>query len=197
MTVTPLPAIPLSGQHAIQRLLDTFGETLPGCALTVANDQQVLFDSRSGKFDALEGGSEARLAAKDDIMWFASTTKLVTSVGKSFILTIVFDSCLISFGSTAYLQLVDRGILTLDTDLSQYYPALKEATSRVFRGVGEDGEPIWEEAATPVTLKMMLNQTSGFGMEFLSGVQGWKKYSGKGPGFVNSCKVVRLALYYC
>lgn len=53
---------------------------------------------------------------------------------------------------------------------------------------------MWEEAATRVTLKMMLNQTSGFGMEFLSGVQDWKKCSGKGTGFVNSCKVVSLIL---
>ncbi|KAJ9120740.1 hypothetical protein QFC22_002671 [Naganishia vaughanmartiniae] len=151
MTVS-LPAIPSAGQQAIQRLLDSFGESLPGCALTVANDQQVLFDSQSGKFDALEKESGARKATKDDIMWFASTTKLVTS----------------------------------------YYPALKQATCRVLRGVGENGEPIWEEAATPVTLKMMLNQTSGFGMEFQSGVQGWKQFSGKGTGFVNSCKVDNL-----
>jgi CubicO group peptidase (beta-lactamase class C family) len=93
-------------------------------------------------------------------------------------------------GFPAYLQLVDKGTLTLDTDLSEYYQPLKEATRRVFRGVADNGEPIWEESKTPVTLRMMLNQTSGFGMEFLEGVKGWKSYSGKGTGFVNSCKVV-------
>jgi hypothetical protein len=85
---------------------------------------------------------------------------------------------------------VDKGTLTLDTDLSEYYQPLKEATGRVFRGVDDNGQPIWEESKTPVTLRMMLNQTSGFGMEFLEGVKGWKSYSGKGTGFVNSCKVV-------
>ncbi|KAJ9107041.1 hypothetical protein QFC19_002910 [Naganishia cerealis] len=94
--------------------------------------------------------------------------------------------------SLAYLQLVDKGILSLDTDLSQYYPALKQATEQVFRGVNGEGDPVWEKVATSVTLRMMLNQTSGFGMEFLNGVQSWKKYSGKGAGFVNSCKVGNL-----
>lgn len=92
--------------------------------------------------------------------------------------------------SPAYLQLVDKDILSLESDLSEYYPPLKEATQRVFRGVDEQGQARWEPAATPVTLRMMLSQTSGFGMEFMEGVQGWKKHSGKGTGFVNSCKVV-------
>ncbi|KAI5453995.1 hypothetical protein NCC49_004988 [Naganishia albida] len=171
MTVR-LPAINSEQRQTLQKALDHFGETLPGCGLTVASGSEILFDGRSGKFDALEKDNSARPAGKEDVLWFASTTKLITSV--------------------AYLQLVDKGILSLDSDLSEYYPPLKEATRRVFRGVDEQGHAIWETAATPVTLRMMLNQTSGFGMEFLEGVQGWKRYSGKGTGFVNSCKVENL-----
>jgi hypothetical protein len=37
----------------------------------------------------------------------------------------------------------------------------------------------------------MLNQTSGFGMEFGDQVQRYKTTADKGTGFVNSCKVVR------
>lgn len=69
-------------RQALQKALDKFGETLPGCGLTVASDSEVLFDGRSGKFDALEKGSSARAAGKEDILWFASTTKLITSVGE-------------------------------------------------------------------------------------------------------------------
>ncbi|GHJ84257.1 hypothetical protein NliqN6_0659 [Naganishia liquefaciens] len=172
MTVS-LPTISPEQQHALQAVLDEFGKTLPGCSLTVASDSNVLFDGRSGKFDALEEETDSpRAASKEDVLWFASTTKLITSV--------------------AYLQLVDQGTLTLDSDLSEYYPPLREATRRVFRGTDDQGQPIWEDSHTAVTLRMMLNQTSGFGMEFLEGVQGWKSYSGKGTGFVNSCKVDNL-----
>jgi hypothetical protein len=81
MTVR-LPTISPEQQQQIQAALDHFGETLPGCSLTVASDSEVLFDGRSGKFDPLEEGSEARAAGHDDVLWFASTTKLITSVGK-------------------------------------------------------------------------------------------------------------------
>ncbi|KAJ9114884.1 hypothetical protein QFC20_001256 [Naganishia adeliensis] len=171
MTVR-LSTISPEQRQALQKALDRFGEILPGCGLTVASDSEVVFDGRSGKFDALEKGSSARAAGKEDVLWFASTTKLITSV--------------------AYLQLVDKGILSLESVLSEYYPPLKEAMRRVFRGVDEQGQARWEPAASPVTLRMMLNQTSGFGMEFLEGVAGWKKHSGKGTGFVNSCKVENL-----
>lgn len=82
MTVR-LPTISTEQQQQIQAALDHFGETLPGCSLTVASDSEVLFDGRSGKFDPLEQGGDARAAGRDDVLWFASTTKLITSVGKS------------------------------------------------------------------------------------------------------------------
>lgn len=81
MTVR-LPAISAEQHQAIQAALDHFGETLPGCSLTVASDSEILFDGRSGKFDPLEEGSDARAAGQDDVLWFASTTKLITSVGQ-------------------------------------------------------------------------------------------------------------------
>lgn len=189
MTVR-LPTISPKQRQTLQAVLEEFGETLPGCSLTVASDSEILFDGRSGKFDALEETENARSASRDDVLWFASTTKLITSVGKyrSRSKKAVPQPLI----SLAYLQLVDQGLLTLDSDLSEYYPPLKEVTRRVFRGTDDQAQPIWEDSQSPVTLRMMLNQTSGFGMEFLEGVKGWKAYSGKGTGFVNSCKVVSL-----
>ena len=188
MTVR-LPTISAEQHQALQAVLDEFGQTLPGCSLTVASDSEVLFDGRSGKFDALEETENARVASRDDVLWFASTTKLMTSVGTYSAVSLKKAAPQPTI-FLAYLQLVDQGTLTLDSDLSEYYPPLKEATRRVFRGTGDQGQAIWEDSESPVTLRMMLNQTSGFGMEFLEGVKGWKAYSGKGTGFVNSCKVV-------
>ena len=95
-----------------------------------------------------------------------------------------------------YLQLVDRGILSLNTDMRTVFPPLAKASSRLFTGLDEHGEPQYRDNDTPVTLLHMLNQSSGVGMEFGDKVQSWKKYTqqtgGKGGGFVNSCKVVSV-----
>lgn len=94
-----------------------------------------------------------------------------------------------------YLQLVDRGVISLDTDMRTIFPPLAKASSRIFTGMGEDGEPQFVDNDTPVTLLHMLNQSSGVGMEFGDKIQSWKEYTrktgGKGGGFVNSCKKVR------
>jgi CubicO group peptidase (beta-lactamase class C family) len=85
---------------------------------------------------------------------------------------------------------VDRGILSLDTKLTELFPALKSAASRILTGFDESGQPLFQHNTTPITLAQMLNQSSGFGREFGPTVQAWKKVTDKGAGFVNSCKVV-------
>lgn len=93
---------------------------------------------------------------------------------------------------TGYLQLVDRGVLTLDTDMTTLFPPLKAATAKILVDVDLDSrQPHFEPNDQPVTLQMMLNQTSGFGREFGDMVPKWKQITDKGKGFVNSCKVVR------
>lgn len=72
------------------------------------------------------------------------------------------------------------------------FPPLDAAGAQIIKGFEEDGKPITEKNDAPITLLEMLNQTSGFGMEFGEVVPKWK--AAKGTGFVNSCKVVsRLA----
>ena len=89
-----------------------------------------------------------------------------------------------------YLTLVDKGTLSLDTDMTALYPPLKEASKQILTGFKENGEAILKPNDTPITLLQMLNQSSGFGMEFGETVQAWKKVTTKGKGYVNSCKVV-------
>lgn len=93
--------------------------------------------------------------------------------------------------TSGYLQLVDAGKLTLDTNMRELFPPLDAAASQIIKDFDEAGKPIMEKNHAPVTLGQMLNQTSGFGMEFGDKVSSWKKVSEKGTGFVNSCKVVR------
>ncbi|ORX37917.1 beta-lactamase/transpeptidase-like protein [Kockovaella imperatae] len=89
-------------------------------------------------------------------------------------------------------MLVDEGLISLDTDMRKLYPALDKAAARIFKGLDQEQKPIFETNDKPVTLGQMLNQSSGFGMEFGDKVPEWKKITEKGKGFVNSCKVENL-----
>ncbi len=80
----------------------------------------------------------------------------------------------------------------MDTVLGEKFPALAHASKHVLESFDADGKPIFVESTTPITVRMMLNQTSGFGMEFGQKVQQWKKVTDKGQGFVNSCKIVSM-----
>lgn len=85
---------------------------------------------------------------------------------------------------------MDAGKLSLDQDVTSIFPQLAHATKQIFKGLDDQGNPIMEDREGPITLGMMLNQTSGFGMEFGAEVPKWKKVAKKGLGFVNSCKIV-------
>ncbi len=168
------PTISPAGAARLQSLLDELTQTMPGCQLSISTPERNIFNSVGGKFDFMEQGSDPRMMSTDDVYWFASTTKAITSV--------------------CYLQLVDKGLLTLDTEMGQYSPELEEMTSKVFLKHSENGEgPIFEPAKQKVTLRMMLNQSSGFGQEFGDKVKYWKSDENvKGRGYVNSCKVENL-----
>ena len=82
----------------------------------------------------------------DTVFWIASLTKAVTSV--------------------AALQMVERGLVTLDEPLGAKLPGL--AAPRVLTGFDADGKPVTAPATLPVTLRALLTHTAGFGYEFFS-----------------------------
>jgi CubicO group peptidase (beta-lactamase class C family) len=170
------PKINAKAAGPLQKTLDELSRNIPGVHLSVASPTSILFSGQAGLFDMLDQGPSSRKASSDDIMWFASTTKLLTAV--------------------CYLRLVDQGVLTLETDMREFYAPLREATSKILEGFDEDGKPIFAATDRKVTLGMMLNQTSGFGQEFGEKVQRWKKVTDKGKGYVNSCKVVRGSVQF-
>ncbi|TXT10789.1 hypothetical protein VHUM_02294 [Vanrija humicola] len=87
-------------------------------------------------------GEPAKGAVTEDTMlqlW--SMTKLVTSV--------------------ACLQLVERGVLSLDDEalVATHLPEL--AAQRILTGHSAAGDELWAERTTPITLRHLLNHTSG------------------------------------
>ncbi|OTA54874.1 beta-lactamase/transpeptidase-like protein [Hypoxylon sp. EC38] len=90
-------------------------------------------------------------------MSLASMSKLVTTV--------------------AALQVVERGLITLDEDVSPFLPLL--AKQGVLMGFADNGEPIIRERRNPVTLRQLLTHSAGLGYDFvhedLAKVGAWKK----------------------
>lgn len=148
----PVPAkLHPDGKSYLQSRLDEAADSLPGCTLAVVNTQGVLFSGATGPFDILD---PSRKLSTHDVMWFASTTKLLTAICGLAL-------CLLT---TGYLQLVDRGALALDTDMRLKFSPLDTAASRIIKGF-ENGKPQFEDYRGPVPLLSLLNQSSGLNEE--------------------------------
>ena len=71
------PKLKQGAAERLQSLLDQQTAGLPSAFLTVISPTEILFTGASGHHDPLHPG---RAASNEDVMWFASTTKLITSV---------------------------------------------------------------------------------------------------------------------
>ncbi|RYP74522.1 hypothetical protein DL771_002996 [Monosporascus sp. 5C6A] len=67
--------------------------------------------------------------------------------------------------SVAALQLVDRGLVTLDEDLSRLLPTLAE--KGVLTSVADDGTLTTRRRQKPITLRSLVAHSSGAGYPFL------------------------------
>ena len=83
---------------------------------------------------------------EDTIFQIASMTKAITSV--------------------AAMQLVERGMLSLDAPLGAILPELDNP--QVIDGFDDSGAVILRPAKSPITARHLLTHTSGFGYEFVS-----------------------------
>lgn len=76
------PQLSSSAKESLQAVLDKQAGYLGGAFLSVATSEGVIFNSCSGLFDQLERGKQdARKASTSDVMWYASTTKLIIAAG--------------------------------------------------------------------------------------------------------------------
>ena len=126
---------------AVLRRATEAGE-VPGVVAVAATDKGVLYEGAFGTRDLVKG-PEMTL---DTIFRLASMTKAVTSV--------------------AAMQLVEQGKLQLDQPIGNILPEL--SAPQVLEGFDESGAPRLRPAKRPITLRLLLTHTAGFGYEFLN-----------------------------
>jgi len=107
-----------------------------GLVATAATDKGTFYEAAYGK-RSLDG--QADMTA-DSVFWIASMTKPITS--------------------TAAMQMVEQGKLTLDEPIGKVLPELR--SPRVLTGFDKSGRPRYRPAKRPITLRHLLTHTAGF-----------------------------------
>jgi CubicO group peptidase (beta-lactamase class C family) len=110
--------------------------TVPGVVAAATTGRKPIYHQAFGRL----GLSGERAMASDSVFWIGSMTKAITSV--------------------AAMQLVGRGLLSLDAPIATIVPEL--ANPSVLEGSGPDGTPRLRPARVPITLKHLMTHTSGF-----------------------------------
>ncbi|MFH6784259.1 MULTISPECIES: serine hydrolase domain-containing protein [Methylobacterium] len=113
---------------------------LPGIVAMATDRERVFYAGAAGR-----RGADAPMTT-DTVMAIFSTTKAVTA--------------------TAALQLAEEGRLDLDAPAAGYVPALGEI--QVLEGFTEDGSPRLRPPARPITTRMLLLHTAGFGYDIFN-----------------------------
>src|SRR5262245_19554020 len=108
----------------------------PGVVGLVTDATQTVFEGAAG---VRAIGHDTPMTV-DTVFWVASMTKPLTA--------------------TAAMQLVERGLLDLDSPVARWLPQLAQIA--VCEGFDEDGQPLLRPAKRPITLRQLLTHTSGF-----------------------------------
>ncbi len=131
---------------------------IPAATAMVATAEKTTYMGAFGKRDSASGVD----VKPDGIFYIASMTKAITS--------------------TAALQLVERGKLTLEEPVSKHLPEL--AKLDVLEGFDNaTGKPILRPAKKAVTLRHLLTHTSGFAYDtWDANMLKYETQTGAGPG---------------
>lgn len=109
----------------------------PGAVILSMNKSgKSTYGKAFGKTSMDEGAKDLQL---NSVFQIASMTKLMTSI--------------------AALQLVEKGLIGLDEDMSPHIPEL--ASQGVLQGFTSDGKPIIEDRKNPLKLRYLLTHSSG------------------------------------
>jgi CubicO group peptidase (beta-lactamase class C family) len=113
---------------------------MPGIVAVAATDTGTVYE---GAFGRREVGGNTPMTL-DTIVGIASMTKAITT--------------------TAAMQLVERGKLSLDRPAQDVVPELSRA--RVLDGFEDNGQPRLRAPKRPITLRHLLTHTAGYSYEF-------------------------------
>ena len=150
-------------------LLRTAAESgdVPGVVATATERNGTIYE---GGFGWRTLGESAEMTP-DTVVWIASMTKALTG--------------------TAAMQLVEQGILALDSPVSTIIPALGEV--EVLEGFDADGQPRTRKPKRAITLRHLLTHTAGFGYSFWNAdVVRYQQVKGLPP--IISCQNATLQL---
>jgi methyl acetate hydrolase len=143
----------------------TSAAEIPGVVAMAASGKEVIYQGAFGKRDL----SKKDDMTSDSVFWIASMTKAITT--------------------TAAMQLVEQGKLSLDTPVGKVLPDL--AAPQVLEGFGADGEPKLRPARNPITLRQLMTHAAGFCYDMWNGDMGiYLEKAGLPP--ITSCQNAAL-----
>ena len=109
---------------------------VPGVVAMAATREGPVYEGAFGRRALPDGAA----MTPDTVFWIASMSKAITS--------------------TAAMQLVERGKLSLDRPIAEVLPEL--ASPQVLEGFDAAGEPKLRPARRPITLRHLITHTAGF-----------------------------------
>jgi methyl acetate hydrolase len=149
----------------LRRVAESGG--VPGVAAAAATADGVIFQGAFGTRDLATGVP----MTADTVVWIASMTKAITA--------------------TCAMRLVERGLLSLDSDIAAVLPALGDV--QVLEGFDADGTPRLRAARRSITLRHLLTHTSGHAYDMWNAdISRYIAVTGMPP--VISCKNAALML---
>ena len=140
---------------------------VPGVVAMAATRDGVFYQGAFGRRALPDGAA----MTADTVFWIASMTKAITS--------------------TAAMQLVEQGKLTIDQPIAGILPEL--ASPQVLEGFDAAGAPKLRPAQRPITLRHLITHTAGFVYDIWNVEMG--RYMGvTGVPAIGSCQNAALAL---
>jgi methyl acetate hydrolase len=140
---------------------------VPGVVAMAASRDGPIYEGAFGRRVLPDGAT----MTPDTVFWIASMTKAITS--------------------TAAMQLVERGKLSLDRPIAEVLPEL--ALPQVLEGFDAAGEPRLRPATRPITLRHLITHTAGFTYEIWNPEMGRYMERRGVPGII-SCRNAALDL---
>ena len=140
---------------------------VPGVVAMAATRDGPVYQGAFGRRALPDGAA----MTADTVFWIASMTKAVTS--------------------TAAMQLVEQGKLSLDRSIAEVLPEL--AAPQVLEGFDAGGEPKLRPARRPITLRHLITHTAGFVYDIWNADM-LRYREGRGIPDIFSCKNAALML---